>query len=87
MASESTVKTIEADAHLFDLLDRVERGETIVITRRGVRVATIVPVVDDRAGARAAGERLMELKEQLIREGRGGFTLPEIIEARDAGRK
>ena len=34
----------EAKAHLSALLDRVAKGETITITRRGVPAALLVPV-------------------------------------------
>ena len=34
------VSVAEAKAHLSELLDRVERGEEVVITRRGKPVAT-----------------------------------------------
>ncbi|MEE9282198.1 MAG: type II toxin-antitoxin system prevent-host-death family antitoxin [Myxococcota bacterium] len=77
----SSVGAYQAKTHLPELLDRVEKGERIVITRRGVPVAVLVPaqaergrdpraVVDDilefRRGRRLQGARVLE----LIREGR-----------------
>lgn len=41
---ESTVGSYEAKTHLPRLLERVEKGETITITRRGVPIARLVPV-------------------------------------------
>jgi prevent-host-death family protein len=40
----STVGTFEAKTHLSALLERVERGEEITITRHGKAVARLVPV-------------------------------------------
>jgi prevent-host-death family protein len=39
-----TVGIFEARRHLSALLDQLERGEEIVITRRGKAVARLVPV-------------------------------------------
>ena len=77
----SSVGAYQAKTHLPELLDRVEAGERIVITRRGVPVAVLVPVesgrgrnpgavVDDvlefRKGRDLGGDRIVD----LIREGR-----------------
>lgn len=40
----------EAKAHLSELIDRVEDGETLTLTRHGKPVARIVPVVERRPG-------------------------------------
>lgn len=37
----------EARSNLSSILDRVEKGEEVIITRRGKRVARISNVVDD----------------------------------------
>jgi prevent-host-death family protein len=42
-----TVGTFEAKTHLTRLLDRVSRGERIVITRRGTPIAMLVPPQDN----------------------------------------
>lgn len=39
------VKLVDAKAKLSELVDRAERGETVIITRRGKRVARLVPEV------------------------------------------
>ena len=57
---------------LSALLDRVERGEEITITRRGRPVAQLVPVADDAARRREASEALKalrDLRETLRRRG------------------
>lgn len=44
----STVTLAEAKTHLSHLLDQVETGEEIIITRRGQPVARISPVEKTR---------------------------------------
>ena len=39
----NTMNLADAKAHLSEVLDRVEKGERIIITRRGKVVAEIVP--------------------------------------------
>jgi prevent-host-death family protein len=76
------VGAFEAKTHLSDLLDRVERGERIVITRHGKAVARLVPADEKRDVARieAAIARLRELSAGHRLEG-------DWKEFRDAGRK
>jgi prevent-host-death family protein len=77
----SSVGAYEAKTHLPALLDRVEQGERIVITRRGVPVAVLVPVevkasrdpasvvaelLEFRKGRKLEGDRITD----WIREGR-----------------
>jgi prevent-host-death family protein len=40
----TTVGASEAKTHLAQLLDRVEHGESITVTKRGRAVARLVPV-------------------------------------------
>jgi prevent-host-death family protein len=42
------IQTSDAEVRLPQLLDDVERGETLIITRHGRRMARIVPEVDRR---------------------------------------
>jgi prevent-host-death family protein len=42
------IGTFEAKTHLSALLDEVERGVEVVITRRGVAVARLVPAAAPR---------------------------------------
>jgi prevent-host-death family protein len=42
------IQASEAKTHLSQLLDAVERGETIVITRQGRAIARLVPEVNQR---------------------------------------
>ena len=43
-----TVSLVEAKAHLSELLDKVEGGETVVITRHGKPVANITAAVQPK---------------------------------------
>jgi len=56
------IGAFDAKNKLSALLDKVERGEEIVITRRGRPVARLVPMNAgfDRERARAAAKRLRE---------------------------
>lgn len=53
------VELSEAEKTLGALLDRVEDGEEVVITRRGRPVARLVPEAGRHAAARAAAERII----------------------------
>ncbi|WP_428421039.1 type II toxin-antitoxin system Phd/YefM family antitoxin [Methylibium sp.] len=62
----TVVGAFEAKTHLSALLERVERGEEIVITRHGRPVARLMPVarVSD---AQAAVERLLQIgRDQVL---------------------
>jgi prevent-host-death family protein len=76
-----TVGTFEAKTRLSALLERVERGEEITITRHGKAVARLVPVAAvgrdrmhdtvERLKAFRRGRRLGDLSAKaLIEEGR-----------------
>ncbi len=44
-----SVSVAEAKSHLSEILDRVEAGEEVVITRRGVEVVRMIPVVPKKS--------------------------------------
>lgn len=74
---------LEAKNRLSELLNAVELGEEVVITRRGRPVAKLVPAVSgfDREKARQAAEAIRELaKRQTL----GGISIKELI---NEGRK
>ena len=79
------VGTFEAKNKLSALLDRVEQGEEVVITRHGEPVAKLVPhrPTMDREQARAALDRISQRAKQL----RHGFDWEEIKAMRDEGRR
>jgi antitoxin (DNA-binding transcriptional repressor) of toxin-antitoxin stability system len=78
----------DAKTRLSELLDRVERGEEIVITRHGRAIARLSRVTPghDVAAARAAAEALLALGRAIAAE-HGPFTPADWRELRDAGRR
>jgi prevent-host-death family protein len=85
------VGAFEAKNTLGTLLDRVEQGEEIVITRHGKPVARLVPNAGypNQNQVQAAFERLRERARQLAKEnpGRPAFDWEEIKKLRDEGRR
>jgi prevent-host-death family protein len=79
------IGAFEAKNKLGTLLDWVEQGEEVVITRRGKAVARLVPNMPgiDRAQARAAAERIRTRAE---RRKLGRFDWAEWKAYRDDGR-
>jgi prevent-host-death family protein len=77
------VQASDAKARLAELLDQVERGETIVITRHGKPIARLVP--DEEARRADALRAMAEIKEMRKHVGRA--TIEEILAWRDEGRK
>ncbi len=84
----STVSSYEAKTHLPRLLRQVEQGEEFTITRHGVPVAKLVPIV---ATAAAQERKKLTPREAVdaIREFRkghtlGGLTIRQLI---DEGRR
>jgi prevent-host-death family protein len=49
-----TIDLTDAEAHLSEIIDRVEAGESIVITRRGKSVAQLTAVTKPRKRVDAA---------------------------------
>jgi prevent-host-death family protein len=82
MDTSNAIGAFEAKTHLSELLERVEQGAVVTITRRGRPVARLVPIetgTQDRAAQAVAGLRAL----------RQGVTLGGIDwrELRDAGRR
>ena len=78
----SPVGAFEAKTHLSELLDRVEAGEELVITRHGRPIARLVPIADARQQRAAdAVKRLRALRRGATL---GGLDWREL---RDAGRR
>jgi prevent-host-death family protein len=77
------VQASEAKTHLPQLLDEVERGETIVITRHGRPIARLVPDEEQR---RAAYDKAVETMK-AIRQRAGKVPLQELLDARHEGHK
>jgi prevent-host-death family protein len=80
--SESSVGAYEAKTHLAELLDRVEGGETITITRHGKAIAKLVPAF---GGAARPDVRKVVEEMKRFREEHGpvlgpGLTIRDLIE-------
>ena len=81
------IQASDAKTHLPRLLDEVERGETIVITRHGRAIARIVPEVSRRrAEIDVAVEDLRALRASIAARG-GSLSWDELKAFRDEGRR
>lgn len=77
-----TVGAFEAKTHLSALLDKVEQGEEVLITKRGKPIAKLVPArVGDAAELEGVVARLKELRRKTTLE---GLSWREL---RDEGRR
>lgn len=77
------VQASAAKTHLPRLLDDVERGETVVITRHGRPIARLVPEVDkSREEVRAAIDDLKRFRRTMPR-----LSREEILAGRHEGHK
>ena len=77
------IQASQAKVHLLELLDAVERGETLIITRHGRRIARIVP---------ETGHQQQEIEKAIegiraLRKKVGSMSQAEILSARDEGRR
>ena len=77
------VQASEAKAHLPQLLDEVEHGETIIITRHGRAIARLVPEAARRQ------EEIDKAIEDIkaLRQRTGRVTLEELLSSRHEGHK
>lgn len=84
-AGAAEIGAFEAKNRLGSLLDRVEAGEEIVITRHGRPVARLVPNAPnaERERARAAAERI---RARARAQALGPFNWEEMKAYRDEGR-
>jgi prevent-host-death family protein len=83
---EKTIGAFEAKTHFSSLLGRAERGEEIVITRRGKAVAKIVPIEKRRSPAETR-KALAQLRAEGKKLGIKKFDWNEWKSYRDAGRR
>lgn len=77
------IQASEAKTHLPQLLDEVERGETIVITRHGRPIARLVPEVERRQVEIARA--IESIRARRRRTGR--ITAEELLSARHEGHR
>jgi prevent-host-death family protein len=81
------IGAFEAKNKLSELLDRVEGGEEVIITRRGQAIAKLVPV-DSSERARERSREAMRRIRALAKEmNLGPFDWEEWKNYRDEGRR
>ena len=78
-----SVPASDAKARLSELLDKVERGETVVITRHGRAIARLVPEEDRRQ--REIDDAIASMKARGQRNGK--ISVKEILSAIHEGHK
>ena len=68
----TTIRTFEAKTRLSELLDRVAKGERIMITKGGKPVAMLVPrELDTQRDSARIGKEMLEYRDQTKRTFRG----------------
>ena len=78
------IRASEAKTHLPQILDEVERGETVVITQHGRPIARLVPEAERRqAEIDEAVESILALRKRL----KGKITLEELLSSIHEGHK
>lgn len=81
-----TVGSFEAKTKLAELLDKVEDGETVTITRRGKAVARLVPARSEE-GAQQMRQVVEEIKRNRVGRGKPAGPGTSIAELIKAGRR
>jgi prevent-host-death family protein len=77
------IQASEAKTKFLQLLDDVERGDTLIITRHGRPIARLSPEIERRqAEIEAAMDGIRSLRPKF-----GRITVKELLSARDRGRK
>jgi prevent-host-death family protein len=84
----ATVTAFEAKTRFGELLDRVSKGEEVVITRHDKPVARLVPEgarrLDD---VRRSVEGLRDLQQRIRRRSKAKLTAREVRAAIEEGRR
>jgi prevent-host-death family protein len=73
----------DAKARLLQILDDIERGEAVIITRHGRAIARLVPEADTR---RAEIEQAVKTIKELQRR-TGRIKIEELLSSRHEGHK
>ena len=81
-----TISLFDAKNRLSALVDDVEDGEAVTITRRGKPVARLVPIASDADRGRDAVAKLRCLRQSIAQRGQA-FTWEELKAYRDEGRR
>jgi prevent-host-death family protein len=81
------IGAFDAKNKLSELLDRVERGEHVVITRRGKPVVEMVPFAEAEARREQSRQAMQRIRALAKEMKLGPFNWEEWKSYRDAGRK
>jgi len=81
------IGSFEAKNKLSELLERAERGEEIVITRRGRPVAKLVAFDDSSSRRQQAEAAVQRMRARARAMNRGSFDWEEWKRYRDEGRR
>jgi prevent-host-death family protein len=80
-----SVSVFDAKTHFSNLIDQVyEQGETIIITRRGVQVARLVPFGEQHKQSLSSVFHELDMLGNEV--GKTGIGLKEIKKMKDEGR-
>ncbi len=79
-----TIGAFEAKTHLSDLLEKVGRGESFLITKRGKPVASLSPVSSTKH--QGPWDMIEEFRKEFPRPLQK-FTVEEINELKNMGRR
>ena len=79
------ISVFDAKNRLSALLDQVERGEEITITRRGKPIARLVPAPNVVRDATLA-TRMQALRDEIASQGEV-FSADELLAYRNEGRR
>jgi prevent-host-death family protein len=74
----ATIGAFEAKTKLAELLDRVERGEEIVITRRGKPAARLVPAVTKSTEDKIDLREIRRIARSFKAKVKGSFSSGDI---------
>ncbi len=80
------VSLFDAKNRLSVLVDAVEDGQEVTITRRSKRVARLVPVAPPVAQGHNAVDKVRALRQSIAQRGEV-FTCDELKAFRDEGRR
>jgi prevent-host-death family protein len=77
-----TIQASEAKTKFLSILDQVERGASVIVTRHGKPVARIVPEAQvDRERVERAMQSILEIRKRTQK-----VSIEEILSMRDEGR-
>jgi prevent-host-death family protein len=77
------IQSSEAKAHLPQILDDVERGETVIITRHGRAIARIVP--EGKGRREEIGKAIAAIKN--LQKHASPISVEELLSARHEGHR